>query len=369
MYNAYVELQLADDKQPVKFKIYSDIFCEEYNIRFHKPKKDLCDKCELNTKFPQDRSEKEREDYEKHLKSKGETRQERENDKNIESMETLVLDFDLENVFSLPKAEVSSFFYKSKLNTYNLTAIVQQTKRPYSAVWTEVMSGRKGNDIASALVCILAMVAEDHPSCKDMIIWSDSCVPQNRNSCMAYALQQFLEVNPRMQSITQKFCEPGHSSIQDIDSFHSTIERYLKDKTVFSPVTLIKHLLLVRAPKGHRVKQMKASDFKDYQSLAKGGSYDLVKFASAKALKYHKECISKVGIKMSFGDNDFKWYCVINQVSTRRGNVTVNSVTQEPKNQQRLYKLPEHKAKDIKTMLPFMPAVDRAYMQSVISSQ
>lgn len=214
----------------------------------------MCDKCELHkTREKSEKTQKENDDYEKHVRSKTKTAEERAKNKELVTMDSLVIDFDLENVFSLPKAKVSSFFHKSKLNTYNLTAIVQQTKRPYSAVWTEVMSGRSGKDIASALVTILSMVVDDYPESQHIILWSDSCVPQNRNSGMSYALQHFIEKHPTIKSITQKYCEPGHSSVQMIDSFHSSIERHLKDKSVFSPVTLVKHLKLVRASDGHRI--------------------------------------------------------------------------------------------------------------------
>ena len=40
-----------------------------------------------------------------------------------------LITFDLENVITLPHAEISSFFYKQKLTLYNLTADVSIGKK------------------------------------------------------------------------------------------------------------------------------------------------------------------------------------------------------------------------------------------------
>ena len=68
---------------------------------------------------------------------------------------SLLVVFDLENVITLPKAEVGSFFYKRKLTMYNLITITSK-KQGYCTIWIEAMSGRSGNDIASAFICILS---------------------------------------------------------------------------------------------------------------------------------------------------------------------------------------------------------------------
>ena len=56
------------------------------------------------------------------------------------------------------------------------------SKQGYCAIWTECMSGRTGNDITTAFIQILNKVAADHPNVTELICWSDSCIPQNRNS-------------------------------------------------------------------------------------------------------------------------------------------------------------------------------------------
>ena len=48
---------------------------------------------------------------------------------------TIVVSFDVENVFALPQNSVSSAFYKRKLDTFNLTAVEARSKQAYIVLW------------------------------------------------------------------------------------------------------------------------------------------------------------------------------------------------------------------------------------------
>ena len=63
------------------------------------------------------------------------------------------------------------------------------------------MSGRAGNDIASAFIQILKKVGNDHPNITKIICWSDSCVPQNRNSHISEAILDFLYAQEEIDEI------------------------------------------------------------------------------------------------------------------------------------------------------------------------
>lgn len=148
--------------------------------------------------------------------------------------------FDLQNVLTCPRANISNFFYTRKLNVYNLTShcATSKKKKAYSAVWPECVAKRGGNEIASAVVVILNCVLQENPELEKLVLWSDSCVAQNRNSMMTLALKKFIEEHPRIKQIEQKFCTPGHSSIQRVDNIHSHIEKMLKISEIYSPVSL-----------------------------------------------------------------------------------------------------------------------------------
>lgn len=153
MYSLYRE----NNKDPVKENIYRKIFCERFNLGFHHPKKDVCDFCS-EFKAQKNPSSDIIEKREKHLQRKKEGDEERHRDRNLkyrENNDTAVVTFDLENIFTLPKANISCFFYTSKLIVYNLTAHCAITKSAVNALWDETRNGRSGDDIASALVKIL----------------------------------------------------------------------------------------------------------------------------------------------------------------------------------------------------------------------
>jgi hypothetical protein len=148
---------------------------------------------------------------------------------------SVVLCFDLENAIPCPRAEVSNLFYKRKINVYNLTAHYSMTKKGYNAVCNEMDAGRGGNEIASALVPILKNVLAENDNIEKLFLWSDSCVPQNKNSFMVTALKIILHKHPNLKEIEHKSCCPEHSSIQEVDNIHSSIEKALKVCEVYSP--------------------------------------------------------------------------------------------------------------------------------------
>ena len=229
MYALYKEGVETENKEPVKDSYYRRIFNTEFNIDFHVPKTDRCDFCEeFNVKKKEGIpiSASEEESYVKHQSEKVAMRYEKERDKKM-SKETLLLSYDLQNVITLPKADVGTFFYKRKLNLYNLTAKTS-TKLGYCAIWSEVTSGRAGNDIASSFISILKKVISEHPSIEHIVCWSDSCVPQNRNSYISHAVIYFLIEHPNIKTITLKYSLPGHSGVQEVDNMHKQIDDLMR---------------------------------------------------------------------------------------------------------------------------------------------
>lgn len=92
-------------KSPLKVSMYRKIFQTEYNISFHMPNKDRCDVCELQKNSPAEDGK-----FQAHILDKGYTKQEGDHDRNDTTSATLC--FDLQNVITLPKAEIKNFFYK-----------------------------------------------------------------------------------------------------------------------------------------------------------------------------------------------------------------------------------------------------------------
>ena len=89
------------------------MFNTSFNISFHVPKTDRCEKCEevrimKTEKIPM--TDEEKEQHEKHLAEKIAMQEEKKKDKLLNNTKCLLKVFDLENVITLPKAEVGGIF-------------------------------------------------------------------------------------------------------------------------------------------------------------------------------------------------------------------------------------------------------------------
>ena len=113
MYDLYKEKCLTEGISYVKPSYYRYLFNTNFNIAFHVPKIDCCEKCE---EIKVKRNEKititaeEESAHNIHLAEKVAMRKEKEKDKMNKEATSLLVVFDLENIITLPKAEVDSFF-------------------------------------------------------------------------------------------------------------------------------------------------------------------------------------------------------------------------------------------------------------------
>lgn len=106
---------------------------------------------------------------------------------------------------------------------------------------------------------ITNLLAED---VKDVVIWTDGCTAQNRNSIVSNALHR-LAIDKNI-TITQKYLEKGHTQME-VDSVHSVIERKLKNVEIFLPSQYASLTKQARnKPFPYRVIQPDHTFFKDY---------------------------------------------------------------------------------------------------------
>lgn len=301
------------------------------------------------------------------MKDKIETREERDKDRKLVEDTKAVICFDLQNVITCPRANISNFFYKRTLNVYNLTAhcAISKKKTTYSAVWPESVTGRGGNEIASALVAILDSVVQENPGLQSMILWSDSCVAQNRNSLVTLALKKFMEVHPCIKQIEQNFCTPGHSAIQEVDNIHSHIEKILKISEIFSPVSLMRVLKKVR-PQNSVVLQLIKEKFNDYGNANISLKYTQVPFTKVKYLSLENGKPLHVEFKLSFADKGT--VVSIRGVESRdsaqkRTRLSDSTCLPIVKPLRKTPQISDEKNKDFVSMLKYMLAQDKEYFE------
>lgn len=178
-------------REPVSLNAYRQIFNNGFNLEFHKPKTDRCDQCEAYRNNP-DKTQKATENHRLHIERiirYSNERAERCRQK-LHRWRTSCSLYRLGNVITLPRSNISSMFYKRKLNMYNMTGHLSKNNQTKAlcVVWT----GRAGNDTASAVYRMLQEVFVLQPQLKRLVIWSDACVPQNRNSIMSTAIMKFM---------------------------------------------------------------------------------------------------------------------------------------------------------------------------------
>lgn len=369
LYRLYVEYCNENQIEPVKKHCYVYIFNYEFNIDFLKPKKDRCDTCEeylLIQKGGTEIAEQQKMRFENHLQGKRSAKIVRDLDRKNEDEQTAIVCFDMENVFALPQSNISCFFYSRKLNTYNLTAHCNLDKQAYCCIWSEGTHGRQGNDIASALIKILDRVVKDFPHINKMILWSDSCVPQNKNSIMSLALMKFLEKYPNIQEIIQKFCEPGHSGIQEVDNIHSQIQRKLSGVDIFSPLGLLRYLGTVNQRHPFKVFHMTHKDFYQYKEASQTLNFKKIPYASLKQIMYCQKLPTKLYYKLHHHDENFT-EVHINSSSKTRATITTSvvplpAITISPQPKKCL--LPFAKVADLTKLFKFMPAVDITFIRT-----
>jgi hypothetical protein len=361
MYRLYKEKCNIDNIEPRTHNAYYTIFNRDFNLAFLTPKKDRCDTCEEyridNQQTPILQTK-----YDDHMKDKVFTKLERTEDRECTDEDVITVCFDMENCILCPRSNVSNFFYKRKLCVFNMTGHCSRDKMAYNIIWNEQLGGRGANEIASAVSVILENVVAKYPETKKMILWSDSCIPQNRNSIMCYAIKLFQQRHPEIIEIVQKFSTPGHSSIQEIDNIHSHIEKKLKVSDIYSPLSLMRTLKTVRQHK-MTVIQLKENDFIDYQSVAATFWFKSVPFLKVKALRYVSGVLYHVFFKTSF-DSEFVEVSIIRKTTRSSENISSLPV---PKQLTTKPVMSAEKKKDIESMLKFMPEDDRVFMEKLCS--
>ena len=363
LHSLYVESSQKKGITYQKENVYRQVFDNEFNLAFHVPKKDRCDSCEEYRALTQNGSNdaKSEAKYLAHIKDKEETYTERDKDRKNEDM--VVVAFDLEKVITCPRANISNFFYKRKLNVYNLTAHCSVNKKAYNAIWCEGIAGRGANEIASALVKILSEIVDDVPGITQLTLWSDSCVPQNRNSIMSFALKRFLIEHPTLCFIMQKFCAPGHSSIQEVDNIHSHIEKALQVAEIYSPISLLRLMSNVR-PNSSRVIQLKTENFVNYQKAAGYLSFSDVLYTKVKVLYLDADKPFHVEFKTSYIQECFVEVNIRGQ--TTRSCKYDKAVLPSVVALKHRAGLSKEKKDDLKSMIKFMPIQDAEYFKTFV---
>lgn len=324
MYELYKAKCQEDNKASVSEKVYRNVFCNDFNLSFHKPKKDMCQVCNtFNEKNKTGHvSDIDQLNYNEHIRRKEESRIEKENDKKKAKSDTstYVATFDLQAVLQTPCSNVSQTYYKRKLNSFNLTVYSLADSKGTCYVWNETHGQRGSSEIGT---CIMTHLNSLPANVQHVILYSDCCSGQNRNQYLAAGLLNIISRNPNIQVIEQKFLESGHTQME-CDSMHAAIEHAKKQTSLYIPEQWDTIFQMARRNNPYSVVPLRYDNFYDLKKYAKDNFKNFkttsegtkVNWLKVKVLKVEKSHPDQIQIKYNFGNNDF---LCINAKRAQRG--------------------------------------------------
>lgn len=239
-------------KRAVKYWLYDHIFCTEYNIEFHHPKKMFA---HFATPL--------KNEHLKHLERKRNARNQKKEDKEraLKDKNIVAVNFDLQKVLITPKMFVSDAYYSRKLSTYNFTTYDLASRNVQCYLWNETEAKRGSCEISTCL----NMHNREMGDKDEIIYYSDSCTGQQRN--LQFCIMCLLCVtNFPIKVITHNNFERGHSQMEG-DSVHAAIENSTKRLEMYSPDDWILGIKNAKqtTPKYavHEIKHSMILDFKE----------------------------------------------------------------------------------------------------------
>lgn len=273
IFKDYVEECNQNGKPHGNVTLFSKIFHNNFNISFFVPKKDLCEVCAQFENATTEEREALLENYNRHQHEKEACRKEKDSDKLKSDAQVIVSVFDLEAVLPAPNGEISLFYYKSKLATYNLTIFNLKTKEGICNIWHEGDANRGAIEITT---CIFNFIKETAASKAhediEFIFYSDNCAGQQKNKYLLamymFAIFKFKNV----KSITHKFMIKGHTQNEG-DCMHSVIEKQIKRAKKSGPIYIpAQYVQLIRdskkTPPFYKIKEFSFADFLNFKNLS-----------------------------------------------------------------------------------------------------
>ena len=201
MYRMYVEE--AKEDRVESYDVYKRVFNEKFNLKFHKNKKDKCDRCETMKNMPAEAKTDEMIiEHDKHIEEKKNAREFKEEmKKEGEKSNVIAAAFDLEKVLLCPHGPTSSFYYSKRLKLHNFTITDIESMMTECFVWHEGEAAKGSSEIGTCLQMFLRRKKVD-----TVHFFSDRCGGQNMNRMVMVALHEiFMQTNLKTLSMNFKW--------------------------------------------------------------------------------------------------------------------------------------------------------------------
>lgn len=390
MYKLYVDFCTENNIIPQSRSFYRQMFVENFNYQFKKPKNDTCAKCDkFDMIIKSTDQEEERINAEKlkneHLDFAEAAYKQKDIDKklSLKDKKLAVVSFDLQKCLATPSLVNGVSFYKRQLWTYNLTLYETRCnqanpKRKLCFIWDETIAKRGSQEIASCLMKYLNNVLDKEVS--EVIFYSDCCPGQTRNifvsAMFLYVVQKRHEEGHPLV-IHHKFLEPGHTHME-ADTIHALIER--AKKRAVDPIEIprdwVTFIRYIQCDPNLIVFEMEQREFFDFKSLMKNTfihrtentEAETVYWNSVRWVKYafNEDSHGKLLYKTTLQDNvPFKVLDISRKKGKRHGSK--NQASLQPISNQPL-PLSKEKLNDLKSLMPFISNSGRMYYATFVNS-
>ena len=259
MHRMYVE-DGKDQERVETYDFYVRVFTEKFNLKFQKPKKDQCDKCEGFKNTPEELKTPEMvEDHDKHIDEKENAREFKATMKKEGTNDNVLTSaFDLEKVLLCPHGPTSSFYYCKRLKLHNFTLTDIQSMETQCFIWHEGEAQKGASEIGTCLQKYI-----EHNKENVIHLFSDRSGGQNSNRMVIIALHEiFLQLG-------MNFLVSGHSQNEN-DTAHSSIENITRMRKLYTPEQWKAVIPLAFKPDKvivHSLKTKEIIDFKDVKSF------------------------------------------------------------------------------------------------------
>lgn len=187
------ELYKNESNNPVSLRIYRQIFAKT-GLEFKSPQLDtchICDNFQAKLKYETESMiiDKLKELQKHHHDLEKAAYKSNKRDKEaakVSNGTSVVAAFDFQQCLPTPQLNTSIAYYKRQLWTYNLT--IHSTVGTTCCIWHGGIANRGSNGIAS---CLYSFLQRLESTVTHVILYSDSCAGQNKNSIVAAFLSTY----------------------------------------------------------------------------------------------------------------------------------------------------------------------------------
>lgn len=240
-------------------------------------------------------------------------------------------------------------------------------------VWDESKSKRGANEIGSNIFHYLINLPSE---ITHVILYSDYCPGQNKNSIFLAMCIFALYHSNSIQVLEHKFLVPGHTRME-CDSDHAQIEKKKKhfDSPIYHPHDWAQLIRMTGNKRPFKVIEMEREDFKDFGNVYKSKTLmmkkrnengDKVVWRSIKWFKFEKKDPYKVYYKNTLAvDENFHVINMAKPVSRRATenttleNLIIPLCNENPPN------ISVEKKKDLLSLLKYIPSVYHSYYKDL----